>query len=207
MVEAAAPFEELCIEAYKCGWNDCAETIVEDSDHAVEAPHKDAMGEGCGTFMGAVWPKLSAVLAALQAVPAASGEEWQPIESAPKDGKLVVLWQREHGLHVARWSEAFGDWHGTDWEHTPALDPTHWMRPEPPALKASVRGMMRGAPVECARCGGKGMTQVWANEYEECADCGGSGKNWRYPGGAIARYYSGPLLGRAPTTQGEEKGR
>lgn len=74
---------------------------------------------------------LNAARAAIAALPPAVG--WQPIESAPKDGKLVVLWQRGHGLHVARWSEAFEDWHGTDWEHTPALDPTHWMRPEPPA--------------------------------------------------------------------------
>lgn len=55
---------------------------------------------------------------------------------------------------------------------------------------------MNGKSIDCARCGGKGMTQIWANEYDECRDCGGSGKNWQYPGGAVARYYSGPLLGR-----------
>jgi hypothetical protein len=78
-----------------------------------------------------------AAIAALQAVPAASEVGWQPIESAPKDGKLVVFWQREFGLHVARWNDGFEEWHGTDWEHTSPIDPTHWMRPEPPALKAS----------------------------------------------------------------------
>lgn len=60
---------------------------------------------------------------------------------------------------------------------------------------------MNGRSIDCARCGGTGMTQIWANEYDECRDCGGSGKNWQYPRGAIAKYYSGPLIGREPAAQ------
>lgn len=58
---------------------------------------------------------------------------------------------------------------------------------------------MRGRSIQCARCAGKGMRTVWSfgvKEPDECPDCGGSGANWQYPGGALAVYYGGPLLGR-----------
>lgn len=56
-----------------------------------------------------------------------------------------------------------------------------------------------GRRIQCATCDGKGQRSVWSfgvKEPDECADCGGSGFNWRYDGGAIAKYYSGPLIGR-----------
>lgn len=55
-----------------------------------------------------------------------------------------------------------------------------------------------GEKIKCARCDGHGVHQGNSLEPwpEECKDCGGSGTNWRYPGGAIARYYGGPLIGR-----------
>jgi len=59
---------------------------------------------------------------------------------------------------------------------------------------------MRGHYIECVHCSGHGQRTIWSfgvNEPEECEMCGGSGKNWQYPGGAIAKYYSGPLIGRA----------
>ena len=60
---------------------------------------------------------------------------------------------------------------------------------------------MNGKPISCALCGGAGYRTVWSfgvKEPDECRDCGGSGQNWLYPNGAIARYYSGPLIGREP---------
>lgn len=54
----------------------------------------------------------------------------------------------------------------------------------------------RGHGIECATCGGSGLIAT-GTLPNECADCGGSGRNWQYPNGAIARYYSGPLIGRA----------
>lgn len=60
---------------------------------------------------------------------------------------------------------------------------------------------MNGKSIGCALCGGKGFRAVWSfgvKEPDECRDCGGSGQNWQYPSGLIARYYSGPLLGREP---------
>ena len=58
----------------------------------------------------------------------------------------------------------------------------------------------KGQQITCSRCYGKGVRAVWSFgvlEPDECENCGGSGLNWLYPGGAIARYYSGPLIGRA----------
>lgn len=55
-----------------------------------------------------------------------------------------------------------------------------------------------GRQIICARCSGI-MQKASAYEpwHEECSDCGGSGHNWQYPKGAIAKYFSGPLIGRA----------
>ena len=68
----------------------------------------------------------------------------------------------------------------------------------------------RGKSVECPHCGGAGLVSVWSfgvKEPEECSLCDGSGINWLYPNGAIARYYSGPMIGRMPThpTAGDER--
>lgn len=61
-----------------------------------------------------------------------------------------------------------------------------------------------GRQIACVRCNGSGIAE-YANSYrpwhEECSDCGGSGSNWRYPRGAIARYYSGPLIGKEPNSR------
>lgn len=62
-----------------------------------------------------------------------------------------------------------------------------------------------GKFIECVRCGGHGYRIVWSfgvKEPDECSDCGGSGRNWQYPGGAIAKYYSGPLIGRTSLPPG-----
>jgi len=56
---------------------------------------------------------------------------------------------------------------------------------------------VNGKSIVCARCRGIGVVGTWdgfSQIPDECADCGGSGSNWQYSGGAIARYYSGPLL-------------
>ncbi len=58
---------------------------------------------------------------------------------------------------------------------------------------------MNGYQIECVWCSGHGLTTSWSfgvKEPDECGMCGGSGRNWQYPSGAIAKYYSGPLIGR-----------
>jgi hypothetical protein len=64
--------------------------------------------------------------------------EWQPIETAPRDGHDILITNRGHGMlvRIAFWDEAFGV--GGRWStwpgRNPALyEPTHWMPlPEPP---------------------------------------------------------------------------
>ena len=60
--------------------------------------------------------------------------EWQPIETAPKDGTPVLVWRtpekgRNHRrMGIDRWKE--GLW----WHSRKEMQPTHWMPvPAPPA--------------------------------------------------------------------------
>lgn len=73
---------------------------------------------------------------------------WQPIETAPKDGRFLLLFGPEGGVApdgeygvpwwcVANWGPT---WNGLlDWssgDDQPPLKPTHWMPlPEPPATE------------------------------------------------------------------------
>jgi hypothetical protein len=60
--------------------------------------------------------------------------EWQPIETAPKDGTLILVWRAavldrvaHHGIDM--WSDKSQAW----WSSLPSQQPTHWMPlPEPP---------------------------------------------------------------------------
>ena len=65
--------------------------------------------------------------------------EWQPIETAPKDGTDILVMTGET-MHVVRWINIHGDfdyWAVDDNKHGPftlrGKAPTHWMPlPEPP---------------------------------------------------------------------------
>jgi hypothetical protein len=58
--------------------------------------------------------------------------EWQPIDTAPKDGDRILIFGKWDGVVSARW---IGEPHNI-WLIEPgsvARDPTHWMPlPEPP---------------------------------------------------------------------------
>ena len=71
--------------------------------------------------------------------------EWQPIETAPRDGTEVLIY--DHGIYLARWSEQAELGHfetGPAWQIWPSEDDefyavatttaTHWM-PLPPSPK------------------------------------------------------------------------
>jgi hypothetical protein len=58
--------------------------------------------------------------------------EWQPIDTAPRDGTEILLFARGHHSDdyrgVGQWSEQSNKWF---WSF--AIRPTHWMPlPEPP---------------------------------------------------------------------------
>ena len=58
--------------------------------------------------------------------------QWQPIETAPKDGTVVLLGRADYYPKSGYWVEhEFQDWWG--WDRDRACPPTHWMPlPEPP---------------------------------------------------------------------------
>lgn len=65
--------------------------------------------------------------------------QWQPIESAPKD-RQILTWSKEDGQNVTYWSTSLWVEKGGSWiiyesrSDTWILYPTHWMElpPEPP---------------------------------------------------------------------------
>lgn len=71
--------------------------------------------------------------------------KWQPIETAPRTGKMVLMWSRKAGFIAANWPEgcAPGEWLkiGTDWRgssHWRAQEATHWTPlPKAPQLEQS----------------------------------------------------------------------
>jgi hypothetical protein len=64
--------------------------------------------------------------------------EWQPIETAPKDGTYIVLrlFHRLEGAAIGRWFDFGQVIHGVTgyWTaNATQVEPTHWMPlPEPP---------------------------------------------------------------------------
>lgn len=79
--------------------------------------------------------QLRAELAALKAE-----NEWQPIETAPKDNTVFLAW-RKHATHplMVRYEPSY-DWFANyDGEHV--YDLTHWMPlPKPPAMAQGEKG-------------------------------------------------------------------
>lgn len=60
---------------------------------------------------------------------------------------------------------------------------------------ATTSECLNGKLITCFACDGYGIVDSGYHNPDECSNCGGSGFNWEYSGGAIARYYSGPLIG------------
>ena len=64
--------------------------------------------------------------------------KWQPIETAPKDGTLVLLYVPSRGIRLARWRHGIFDneWVDESFEWARYLEwdnpPTHWALPPMP---------------------------------------------------------------------------
>lgn len=73
--------------------------------------------------------------------------DWQPIETAPRDGTPVDLWARQRGNHGAahRYTDAFFSKEHDCWrlgqfyeyQYSPPLTITHWKPLDTPPLIAS----------------------------------------------------------------------
>ena len=62
--------------------------------------------------------------------------EWQPIETAPKDADILLLYSARDGVQPGYWDD-LKEPHGWVAVETQSLTggrmkPTHWMLPEPP---------------------------------------------------------------------------
>ena len=63
--------------------------------------------------------------------------EWQPIETAPRDGTELLLYQQEAGIQVSWWGHD-PDNQDTGWVGS-VPEPTHWMPlPEPPINRGDI---------------------------------------------------------------------
>jgi len=55
--------------------------------------------------------------------------EWQPIETAPRDGTIILLSTPKGRVADGMWHKRYGVW---AWTYV-MVEPTHWMPlPEPP---------------------------------------------------------------------------
>jgi hypothetical protein len=69
--------------------------------------------------------------------PPERSEGWQPIDSAPKDGRFVLLFSAcrapRFAQNVGKWRDTHGEWYSLDMHVV--IDPTHWMPlPAPPEI-------------------------------------------------------------------------
>lgn len=63
--------------------------------------------------------------------------EWQPIATAPKDGKILLIWAKREGFNLGRWHDVHKAFCHIDiWSHAfCSYGPTHWLPlPEPPDI-------------------------------------------------------------------------
>lgn len=61
--------------------------------------------------------------------------QWQPIETAPKDGTEILVWFDEAKRHFILWWFD-GDWRFIGGTITPVVSPSFWMSlPKPPEEK------------------------------------------------------------------------
>jgi hypothetical protein len=68
--------------------------------------------------------------------------EWQPIETAPKDGTAILIWPAQSSFtgddtisYVVRWHDWKEAWIEASGEEYDTFYPTHWMPLPPPPKK------------------------------------------------------------------------
>ena len=81
-------------------------------------------------------PERLRLEAVSRAIMAERERQWQPIETAPKDGTMVLVFTNGH-MDVTSWPENWGGkWPSAYMAYAEGLEPTHWMPlPAPPIRK------------------------------------------------------------------------
>ena len=106
-----------------------AEAVAEEINDAMSnwMASKDDKRTGLQVIAATIRPHLSKA-AELRAAMGAGEDGWRPIETAPKDGRSVLV-VSSHGHYVAMWADDW--WHVDDNKHGPfplrGASPTHWM--------------------------------------------------------------------------------
>lgn len=101
------------------------------------APHVETLDEILAEYEGSGFSAEKAALRA--AIALMRGREgWRPIETAPRDGTWVLVWDRYLGVRLAKYEEPeglFGD--ALSW----FLHPTHWQPlPAAPTTTGEAQG-------------------------------------------------------------------
>lgn len=123
-----------------CGWKSCSGCLeTSEGQLCGDYPYSDLfkahVGFGCSDCggLGVVWEYYSKscideMQRELKTAEPAQREQWQPIETAPKDGTYVLLYCDYYGIGRCVWDDWRGVWRSDDPNHGIGFpQPTHWM--------------------------------------------------------------------------------
>lgn len=109
---------------------DCANYQIADTRVNGEAPaHREIASKLVG-----LWSDLRELEAQRKSEKdEPNADDWQPIETAPKDGRAVLLADKDGDLEICKWREEDRHW-ATTWSGGEFVRPAHWRPlPKPPA--------------------------------------------------------------------------
>jgi hypothetical protein len=137
------------------------------------------------------------------AAPAAAGQGWMPIESAPKDGTWLLMY-RAIGVAQSRWQwNVFGteqEWGGDGWSYPEWDQPTHWMPLPPPPLGEHAGGSSENArralPVGDGSDGQEGSSEPTDSQMLDWLEKNGPWAATRWSSGDVALSAGGPAIQR-----------
>jgi hypothetical protein len=90
-----------------------------------------------------------------------SEDKWQPIETAPKDGTIILTWQGGVRWRITCYNPHVKEWHYIGIEYSKEA-PTYWMPlPQPP----------KSTKDKCDKCQEEKQVNFRINNYKLCDEC------------------------------------